>query len=187
MKMNKKFLSIAAIAVVFTFAACDNKGEQKDGKENNTNQTEAEGGAEEPKLEAAPELTLNASLDLSAHEMPFTMNVPEGAEFVQGDYATNVRLGESFNIEITDYGTTVEERKAEVEENDINKHKSYIADEENGFITENEVMGQIEYHFFYVLKVDDETQYEFENVKGRSFSKEEAMLMYQAAKSAQLK
>jgi hypothetical protein len=181
--MNKKFLSVMLVLGMITTVSCseEKKEDKKDDKKTEEAQPE-----EEPEAEVAPAMTLNASLDLSANELPFTMQVPEGAQFVQGDFSMGVQLGESFNIEITDFGTTVEERKKEVKENDVNVLKQFVVEEENGFVSEQEVMGQTEYHFFYILKAGD-TQYEFENAKGRSYTKEEAMLMFEAAKSAAAK
>jgi hypothetical protein len=182
--MNRKLMTfLLAVSVLFTACSEEKKDDKKEsGKEEKST-------SDEPKEEEVSEtaaLTLNATLDLSPLNIPATMSVPEGAEIVAGKYDNTITLGESFNILLTDYGTTVEERKKEVEANDVNKLKQFIVDEENGFVSENEVMGNIEYHFFYVITTTD-GQVEFENVKGRGFTRDEALLMYNACKSVSMK
>src|SRR5690606_9506765 len=87
------------------------------------------------------------------HEMPLKIQVPAGTELEVKSYGIYVEYGDGFKFEPKiDFHETVDERKKEIEANDLNKLKRYIKETENGFIAENEVVGKTVYHVFYLVK-----------------------------------
>ena len=181
----KKLILLVLAGGLLLQACGDDKEKEKESDDATTENasTETSSNESEDASTASVGLTLDESMDLSEFELPIVMDAPANSTAVD-EYGVEVSNGETFNIKIDeDFYDSVDERRQEFEENDVNVVKSFVVDEENGFISENEVMGQTEYHFFYLISNDEHT-YAFENVKGRSFSLAEIELMYEAAKSA---
>lgn len=140
--------------------------------------------------------------------LPFKMTVPKGTQLLIKDWSTEIKLDESFNIEVMegDYkfngdGTKtptfrigfgphltydkqliINKRKESTEANDLNVLQEYIYEDLNGFIAKTKVFGTIEYHFFFAA-TNGKVSFTFENVKGRSYSESEARLMYESLKT----
>lgn len=131
------------------------------------------------------QLELSKKLDLSEHGYPFTIMVPEDAAFVDEKYNGLITNNNGFEIEITDYGTTVEERKEEWSKNDVNVVKEWLVESDNGFVTKNEVMNQEAHYFFYSVNAG-ESGFELENVKVKNFTEQQAMDMYRACETIEV-
>lgn len=131
------------------------------------------------------QLELSKKLDLSEYGYPFSIMVPEDASFVDEKYNGLITNNNGFEIEITNYGTTVAERKEEWSNNDVNVVKEWLVESENGFVTKNEVMNQDAHYFFYSVSAGEEG-YELENVKVKNFTKQQAMDMYRACETIEL-
>ncbi len=190
--MKKTFLLMAATGFLLTSCGEDKKEDSdKDSKEKSNSTEQVESGEQEasvPTEPSAPTLELNGTVDLNAIDIPLTISVPEGTQIKDESYATYVTHSEGFSYEvIEDDGSlySLEERKEEWNENDLNVVQKYVVDEPNGFIAETKVMNKTEYHFFYVLE-GEEMNYYFENEKGYSYSLEQAKLMFESVKTAQI-
>lgn len=123
-------------------------------------------------------------IDLTAQGIPFVIQAPEGSKVEESFGTYIVGNNDGFQLEIMEGGSSVAEHKKEAEANDINKIKSFVIEEESGYLTENEVMRTSEFHLYYVKEKDGKT-YAFSNKKGaRSFTKAEAQTMYDTAKNA---
>ncbi len=190
--MKKTFLLLAMTGLLV--ASCGDEKKEEDSEKDSKENTEEKVSDDEKlpesedKESSAPTLELNGSIDLSSIEIPLTITVPEGTEIKDESFATYVTHSEGFSYEvIEDDGSlySLEERKEEWNDNDVNVVQSYVVDEPNGFIAETKVMGKIEYHFFYVLE-GEEMNYYFENEKGYSYSLEQAKLMFESVKTAQI-
>ena len=140
--------------------------------------------------------------------LPFKMDVPKGTQLFIGEWSTEIKLNETFHIEVMegDYkfhgdGTKtpsvrdgfgphltydkqflINKRKESTEANDINVLQEYIYEDDNGFIAKTEVFGTLEHHFFFAT-TNGKVAFTFENVKGRSYSEFEARLMYESLKT----
>ena len=179
--MKKVFFSFCARALVmYTFSSC---GGGDEAAPTDNPPADESGQVEEEEQPVEEETAKMVDMDMSSYGYPFTMSLPEGATIEEGYFGHEIKSGEGFQVSMSADATPVADMKAEAEANDINVIKAFVVDEETGYVTENEVMGQSEYHWYYVLTTDTMT-YQFENVKGRSYSKEEAMTMYNSAKSA---
>ena len=176
----KKLIYLPLVGMLLIAVACG--GDQKEGdKADGKKKTEEKKGGKEEKAEkpAAPEVKL---APIALQSIPFMMEAPEGATVEESFTGYIIRSGAGFAIEYSEDASPVADIKAEAEANDINKIKKFVIDEENGFLTENEVMRKTEYHFYYVATQGDQT-YQFENEKGPSYTLDQAMAMYNACKS----
>ena len=167
----------------------------------------SDNGSEKGSSQSAS-MELTKTLDLSEHDYPFTIKVPDNVEFIAEKYSdiigdhnavkeevlaqnpdlegTKLKIeiarNSNFAMEVTDYGTTIEERKETWKKNDVNVVKEWVKETENGFITKNEVMNQEAYYFFYTISVNGQ-KYEFENYKGSQFNKAQIEAMFKACES----
>ena len=142
--------------------------------------------------------------------LPFKMTVPKGTQLLIGEWSTEIKLDETFNIEVFngDYkpkgdGTKtlsvrdgfgpflpynkqflIDKRKKSTEANDVNVLQEYVYEDENGFIAKTEIIGigRPEHHFFFAT-TNGKFGFTFENSKGRLYSESEARLMYESLKS----
>lgn len=176
--MNK-LLYPAFAAMLITAAACGDDKKADDKKEDKKETSSDSDKEAEPSEEA---MALTQSMDLSEYGLPFTIMVPEGSEYRDGKWDKSIQAGPRFEILISTDMNTVAEQKEFWKNNDANKLKQFIIDEPNGILAETEVMGKTEYHFYYTVEIDGGL-YCFENAKGLSYTKAEAMAMYNACKS----
>lgn len=122
--------------------------------------------------------------DLSEYDISLIVQAPKGSKIKEsfGSYILGDEDG--FQLEINEGGSAVETHKQRAKENTINKIKSFVIEEEMGYLTENEVMRRPAFHFYYLKEKKGKT-YSFTNKRGaRMFTKTEALAMYNAAKNA---
>ena len=177
-----KKLSLLLLSLVLVFMSnCGGQAEKKD-SENTENSTNEETNTEE-NAENNNNVKM-VDIDLSEHGIPFVVQAPEGSKVEESFGSYIVGNGDSFQLEVNEGGSSVEEHKENAKKNDINKIKSFVIEEEAGYLTENEVMRNPAFHFYYVKEKDGKT-YSFTNKRGsRSFTKAEAQAMYESAKNA---
>lgn len=128
-------------------------------------------------------------LDLSKFGKPFVIFVPDttAAKLTvteQQSGALEVRVGKTFAISINEQAADLAFKKTEIKEDEINKFKSFIAEDPNGIFWESEITAP-EYHFLINQKIGN-SEYSFEEVKSTEaepFSKDAVQKMYESAKS----
>jgi hypothetical protein len=128
-------------------------------------------------------------LDLSRYGKPFAIFVPDTTaaklEVVQQTYgALDIKVGKNFAVSINEQAADIELRKKDIKEDEVNKFKSFIAEEPNAIFWESEIM-QPEYHFIINHKINN-TDYSIEDTKstdGEALGKEATQKMFDSAKN----
>jgi len=169
-------------------ASCGEESKEKDAPKEDQKETNSSHSDEENSISAVKieKMEIADKIDMAEYDMNIIIPVPSETEVLNESYGTYLRKGDVFQLEvIEDYDNdyTVEERKAEFEENTVNKLIKYVVDEKEGFIAETEVMGKSQYHVFYV-KNGDFGRFVFENEKGINFTLEQAQFMMLCAKNS---
>lgn len=164
----KTFYSlITALAFVITLQSC---GGKKD---------------DQPAVEAPAGMI---TLDLSKYGKPFTIFVPDSTvgkmEIIEQTWgALEIRIGNSFQLSITEDPGDLELRKTDIKGDEVNKFKSFIVEEEGTIMWESEIT-KPEFHFYSIQKLGTAT-YVFEDIKSAEtepFSKESVQKMLDSAK-----
>lgn len=128
-------------------------------------------------------------LDLSRYGKPFAIFVPDTTaaklEVIQQTYgALDIKVGNNFAISINEQAADIELRKKDIKEDEVNKFKSFIAEEPNAIFWESEIM-KPEYHFIINHKINN-TDYSIENTKSTDnepLGKDATQKMFDSAKN----
>jgi hypothetical protein len=165
--MRKTFINLLSVAMIATLVSCG-------GKKTNEDIVAPQG--------------MN-TLNLNRFGKPFAIFVPdtianklEIAEQTNG--ALEIKVGKNFAISISEQAADIEMRKRDVKEDEVNKLKSFIAEEPNAIMWESEIV-QPEYHFLLNQKIGT-TDYSFEDVRDTEANapgKEAIQKMFDSAKN----
>ncbi len=128
-------------------------------------------------------------LDLSRFGKPFAIFVPDtvAAKLVitQQTYgALDIRVGTNFAISINEQVADLDLKKKDIQEDEINKFKSYIVQEPNAIFWESEIT-KPEFHFIINQKIGT-TDYSFEEIKSTEaepFGKDAIQKMFDSSKN----
>ncbi len=96
-----------------------------------------------------------------------------------GEYL--VKVGKDFQISILETNGDINQRKADIASDDVNKLKKYITDDSTTLMWESGIADLSEFHFYQVKKLGART-YVFEDVKGEPFSQQAIQKMLDACK-----
>jgi hypothetical protein len=107
-------------------------------------------------------------LDLSRFGKPFAIFVPDttAAKFEiieQPSGALDIKVGRNFALSINEQAADMELRKKDIKEDEVNKFKSYVAEEPNAIFWESAIT-QPEFHFITNQKIGT-TDYSFEDIR----------------------
>lgn len=107
-------------------------------------------------------------LDLSRYGKPFAIFVPDttAAQFEvieQPSGSLDIKVGKNFALSINEQPADIELRKKDIKEDDVNKFKSFIAEEPNAIFWQSEIT-QPEYHFLMNQKIGS-SEYSFEDIR----------------------
>lgn len=128
-------------------------------------------------------------LDLTRFGKPFAIFVPDTVaaklEIVQQTYgALDIKVGKSFAISINEQAADIELKKKDIKDDEVNKFKSFAAEEPNAIFWESEIT-QPEFHFLINQKIGT-AEYSIEDIKsteGDVFGKEAIQKMFDSAKN----
>jgi hypothetical protein len=101
-----------------------------------------------------------------------------------GEYLAKV--GKDFQISIIENAGDINQRKADIASDDVNKLKKYITDDSITLMWESGIADLSEFHFYHIKKLGTRT-YVFEDVKGEPFSQQATQKMLDACKQAKEK
>lgn len=101
-----------------------------------------------------------------------------------GEYL--VKIGKDFQISILENTGDLNQRKADIASDDVNKLKKYITDDSTTLMWESGIADLSEFHFYCIKKLGTRT-YVFEDVKGEPFSQQAIQKMLDACKLAKEK
>lgn len=101
-----------------------------------------------------------------------------------GEYL--IKVGKDFQISITETAGDINQRKADIASDDVNKLKKYITDEPTILMWESSIADLSEFHFYNIVKLGTRT-YVFEDVQGEPFSQQAIQKMLDACKQAKEK
>jgi hypothetical protein len=101
-----------------------------------------------------------------------------------GEYLAKV--GKDFQISIIENPGDINQRKADIASDDVNKLKKYITDDSTTLMWESGIADLSEFHFYHIKKLGTRT-YVFEDVKGEPFSQQATQKMLDACKQAKEK
>jgi hypothetical protein len=129
------------------------------------------------------------ALDLSKFGKQFSVFVPDTTaaklEIIEQSWgALEIKVGNGFQLSITEDPGDMELRKSDIKSNDVNIFKSFVIDEPLTIMWESEIT-KPEYHFYSIQKMGTNT-YVFEDVvsaDGTPLSKEAVQKMVDSAKS----
>lgn len=128
-------------------------------------------------------------LDLSRFGKPFAIFVPDttSAKFEiieQPSGALDIKVGKNFALSINEAPADIELRKADIKGDDVNKFKSFVAEEPTAILWESEIT-QPEFHFLMNQKVGN-AEYSFEDIRdpeSNPLGKEAVQKMFDSSKS----
>jgi len=128
-------------------------------------------------------------LNLNRFGKPFTIFVPDTVankmEIVeQSNGSLDIRVGKTFAISINEQAADIELRKQDIKGDEINKFKSYLAEEPNAIMWESEIV-QPEFHFLINQKIGT-TDYSFEDLRdteANALGKDAIQRMFDSAKN----
>ncbi len=129
------------------------------------------------------------ALDLSKFGKQFSVFVPDTTaaklEIIEQSWgALEIKVGNGFQLSITEDPGDMELRQSDIKSNDVNIFKSFVIDEPLTIMWESEIT-KPEYHFYSIQKMGANT-YVFEDVvsaDGTPLSKEAIQKMVDSAKS----
>lgn len=172
--MNKSITLISAFLIVL-LSACG-------GGDSSTDQTEGQASEEMSDMQGMTELNLtDYGLDLSIMIPDENTGV---AEVIATDWSVEIRVGEGFMISVSIGEGDLELLKSDLMEDLV--YKAEILDESESHIVykreiENSGM-EPEHHFFLITDIDGD-QYDVQNLKDVTYSKEAIDRMLMSAKS----
>jgi hypothetical protein len=101
-----------------------------------------------------------------------------------GEYL--VKVGKDFQISVVETSGDINQRKADIASDDVNKLKKYIVDDATTLMWESGIGDLSEFHFYYIAKLGNRT-YVFEDIKGEPFSQQAVQKMLDVCKQAKEK
>lgn len=110
------------------------------------------------------------------------LKAPEGAKVAEEMGAYTVKSGETFQLEIHTGDADLAARKKEIEENTLNKLKSFLTESDTALVYETEVAGKAEFHFVANIELDG-AKYHCEDTKGSAFAKADIEAMLESCQS----
>lgn len=167
--MNKTILNLATVCFLLLAASCGNKG---------GNEVVAPQGMH--------------TLNLNRFGKPFAIFVPDTITnklnvTEQSNGSLHVKVGTNFAISINEQAADFEMKKMDIKDDEINKLKSFIADEPTAIMWESEIV-EPEFHFLVNQKID-ESNYSFEDIidtEVKPFSKDAIQKMFESCKTIQI-
>ncbi len=172
--MNKAIAIVSLFSMVM-FSACG-------GGESTGDQAEGQATEESASMQGMKEL------NLGEYGMDISIMIPDEntgmAEVIAADWSVEIRVGEGFMISVSIGEGDLELLKSDLQEDLV--YKSEILDESPSHIVykreiENSGM-EPEHHFFYIADVEGD-QYDVQNLKDVTYSKEAIDRMLASAKS----
>lgn len=129
------------------------------------------------------------TLNLNRFGKPFAIFVPDTVASrltitEQSNGALDIKVGNNFAISINEQAADIAMKKQDVQDDEVNKLKSFIADEPNALMWESQVV-EPEFHFLLNQKIG-ESDYSFEDIRdteANPFSKEAIQKMFDSAKN----
>lgn len=123
-------------------------------------------------------------LNLKINGNDLSIMVPDSTkgkmEMVEQSWgATEIKVGNDFQISISESDGDVPLTKSDIAGNDVNKFKRYLKDEPNLLVWESEIT-EPEFHFYDVVK-SGTTSYVIEDIKEEHFSEKAVQTMVDAA------
>ena len=168
--MKKTILYTFAI-VALTLTACSNGS-----------QTKVDDATKENSVDDANLLNGYVNVDLSDKGFPIVIKVPQGVKVEQTPYGTvEIKDSAAFQIQIAESTVDVTQWKKDIQTNDVNKFKRFLAEEADALLYES-AFSAPEFHFVKIFK-GKTNSYEIQDIKGAIFTEADAKAMYQAAKS----
>ncbi len=128
-------------------------------------------------------------LDLTNYGKPFAVFVPDTVQakltIIEQSYgALEITVGPNFAIAISELAEDLEQKKAEIKDDEINKLKSYLVEEPTAIFWESEITAP-EFHFIVNQKIGD-ADYNIQDIKvteGKPLDKESVQKMFDSAKN----
>lgn len=166
--MKKLFSTLAIAGSVLFFIACDGKNKEQEAI-------------------VAPE-GMNV-LDLTRYGKQFAIFIPDTtkAKLVvteQQSGSLDISIGNNFAITINEQSSDIEMKKSEIKGDEVNKLKSFIAEEPTAIMWESEIT-KPEFHFLINQKIGT-AEYSIEDLKSTDaepFGKEAIQKMFDSAKN----
>ncbi|HEX7413597.1 MAG TPA: hypothetical protein VF411_06080 [Bacteroidia bacterium] len=167
--MNHILKITVSLALIFTIASC--------------------GGKKKIENLVAPKGM--AYFDISKTGMNAFVLIPDSSVGIldtsiqsSGEYI--VKVGKDFQISIIETPGDVNQRKADIASDDVNKLKKYIVDEPTILMWQSGIADLSEFHFYHIAKLGTRT-YVFEDIKGEPFSQPAIQKMLDACKQVKEK
>ena len=101
-----------------------------------------------------------------------------------GEY--EIKVGKDFQITVLETSGDVNQRKADIASDDVNKLKKYIVDDSTTLMWESGIADLSEFHFYHIKRLGART-YIFEDIKGEPFSQQAVQKMLDACKQTKEK
>lgn len=101
-----------------------------------------------------------------------------------GEYI--IKVGKDYQVAVTEGDGDINQKKADLAGDDVNKLKKYLVDDKSSLMWESGIGDLSEFHFYHVVKLGNRS-YVFEDVKGEPFSQQSAQKMYDACKQTKEK
>jgi len=101
-----------------------------------------------------------------------------------GEYL--IKVGKDFQISVVETAGDVNQRKADIASDDVNKLKKYITDDATTLMWESGIGDLSEFHFYHIAKLGTRS-YVFEDIKGEPFSQQAVQKMLDVCKQAKEK
>jgi hypothetical protein len=101
-----------------------------------------------------------------------------------GEY--QIKIGKDFQISVIESAGDVNQRKADIASDDVNKLKKYIVDDATTLMWESGIGDLSEFHFYHIAKLGNRV-YVFEDIKGEPFSQQATQKMLDVCKQAKEK
>ena len=101
-----------------------------------------------------------------------------------GEYL--VKIGKEFQISVIETNGDLNQKKADIAGDDVNKLKKYLVDDATTLFWESGIGDLSEFHFYHIAKLGNRS-YVFEDIKGDPFSQQTAQKMLDACKQAKEK
>jgi len=101
-----------------------------------------------------------------------------------GEYL--IKVGKDFQISVVETAGDINQRKADIASDDVNKLKKYITDDATTLMWESGIGDLSEFHFYHIAKLGNRT-YVFEDIKGEPFSQQAIQKMLDECKQVKEK
>jgi hypothetical protein len=101
-----------------------------------------------------------------------------------GEYL--IKIGKDFQIAVVETPGDINQRKADIASDDVNKLKKYIVDDATTLMWESGIGDLSEFHFYHITKLGSRT-YVFEDIKGEPFSQQAVQKMLDVCKQVKEK